>query len=86
MAKEAQSKLFEALEARIAKIEAELDLATGPNKVVLYQRLEAALSVSEWLKTSTHLGYPISLTGSLSNRIAPDPSHASDILLSNISM
>jgi hypothetical protein len=86
MAKEVQSKLFEALEARIATIEAELDLATGPHKVVLYQRLEAALSVSEWLKPSLHPGYPISLTGPLSTRSALDPSHASDILLSNISM
>jgi hypothetical protein len=51
MAVEAQSKLFEALKAQIAKLETERDRALGHNQAVLDQRLEAAVKVLEWLST-----------------------------------
>jgi hypothetical protein len=55
MAKEAQDKLFEALKAHIAQLEAERerdrDRASGDSQAVLYRRLEAAARVSEWLST-----------------------------------
>jgi hypothetical protein len=53
MAKEAQYKLFEALKAHIAKLEAERDRdrASGHNQAILDQRLEAAARASEWLST-----------------------------------
>jgi hypothetical protein len=51
MAVEAQSKLFEALKAQIAKLEAERDRALGHNQAALDQRFEAAVRVLEWLST-----------------------------------
>jgi hypothetical protein len=51
MAKEAQCKLFEALKAHIAQLEAERDRASGHNQAVLAHRLEAAARVSKWLST-----------------------------------
>jgi hypothetical protein len=51
VAKEAQDKLFEALKAHIAQLEAERDRASGHNQAVLDRRLEAAARVSEWLST-----------------------------------
>ena len=93
MAKEEQYKLFEALKAHVADLEAERDRAFGQNQGVLDRRLETAVRVLEWLSTTLELGSSntadlkrCSRTGSHSNRIASDPSHAFDILLSNISM
>jgi hypothetical protein len=51
MVVEAQSKLFEALKAHIAKLEDERDRALGRNQAILDQRLEAAAKVLEWLST-----------------------------------
>jgi hypothetical protein len=51
MAKESQHKLFDALKAHIANLEAERNRAFGQNQAVLEQRLEAAVKVLEWLST-----------------------------------
>jgi hypothetical protein len=93
MAKEAQYKLFEALTAHIADLEAERDRAPWYSQAVLDRRLESALKVLKWLSTTLEVGSSdttalklCSRTGSHSNRIASDPSHAFDVLLSNISI
>jgi hypothetical protein len=96
MARDPQYELFEALESHVTRLEAERDRASAHDHAVLDPRLEAALRVLEWLSTTLEVGSPsnsnatalkrCSRTGSHSNRIASDPSHAFDILLSNISM
>jgi hypothetical protein len=93
MVKEAQYKLFEALKAHVADLEAERDRAFGQNQAVIDRRLEAAARVLEWLSTTLEFDASntadlklCSRTGSQSSRIASDPPHAFEILLSNISM
>jgi hypothetical protein len=59
MAKEAQDKLFEALKAHMAQLEAERDRASGPNQAVLERRLDAAARVAEWLSTRLEQDYTL---------------------------
>jgi hypothetical protein len=84
MVKEAQSKLFEALKAHVASLEAERNRASGQNQAVLDRRLEAGVRVLEWLSTRLDTGSPTVLrssrTQSHSSHIASDPSHAFDVL------
>jgi hypothetical protein len=58
MAKEAQHKLFEALKAHIADLEAERDRTPWYSQTVLDRRLEAAFRTLEWLSTRLEPGTP----------------------------